>query len=50
MYLHIILQKHFSVEIRPINWGNEAIRMGIRDAGYQLYRIAHLDRFVIENN
>jgi len=24
--------------------------MGIRDAGYQLYRIAHLDRFAIGNN
>ena len=33
-----------------INYGNEAIRMGFRDAGYQLYRIAHLDRFANRNN
>ena len=33
-----------------INYGNEAIRMGFRDVGYQLYRIAHLDRFANINN
>ena len=33
-----------------INYGNEAIRMGFRAVGYQLYRIAHLDRFAIRNN
>ena len=50
MYLHITLQKYFSAEIRPINWENEAIHMGIRDVGYQLYRTAHLNRFAIRNN
>ena len=48
MYHHITLQKHFIAEIRQINWGKEAIRMGIRDVGYQLYRTAPLHIYELQ--